>query len=78
MTDELFAFIDEYCQHDWRNNDKFYVWIPIYYIDDFIELIDFNIFEYGFIENCSLFKDELCVELSYFVNDLKQWFHKES
>lgn len=80
MTSDLFAFIDEYCQYGWRGYptaNKFYIWVPIDCLDDFIALIDFNIFEYGFIENCTLSKDVLCIELSYFVDDVRDWFPKE-
>lgn len=78
MTDALFSFIDEYCEYDWRDsNRKFYVWIPVDIISDFVSLIDFRVFEYGFIEDCSLSKEDLCIELSYFVDDVREWFPKE-
>lgn len=78
MTKSLYAFIKEYCECDWRDsNRKFYVWIPVDIISDFVSLIDFNVFEYGFIEDCSLDKDALCIELSYFIDDLRKWFPQE-
>lgn len=77
ITTQLADFIREYCEYDWRdNNRKFYVWIPLGSVQEFVSMIDFVIFEYAFIEDCALFKNKLCVELSYFVDDLDHWFPK--